>query len=821
VQVTEPVTRSRSPMVEIEGQRHMVELLGQGQQAVVAGIHPKTGYPYTWPADGLEETEPAKLPLVTPAELSEILAACSKVLLRYGKAVGRTGRSIRAEGNAQSKPVHELRARDHALALAAAEFVINNDWSRYDWVAWAYALRGAFGDAGKAIWLRFSAQSAKATNAATAEKVWADATQAERDGHLCSGAGTVIATAKDEGWTLPPSPGLPAYFDAGEQDPATASASLRLAVVQWVEQELAYDGKGEAPRDAIAGAVGLGKTTVTLQVLAQMAQGKTVHYYAPTLELGEEVVTKARRLGLDAHLIRGREANRKDPTRWPALCLKDDVAASLGRVGRNIWESLCFRKDDLGNVTKCQYFHGCGYVDQFDDLEGKLIVLAHEYLTLPKALIANPDLVIVDERFHGPLIRPQPLPLERITAQRSLPKDGGHFRQLSQDARVAAQAVEAGKTMAQVGLTPDRLRQMAQDEERLAEPPNIWPDMPYAEQRTRAQQLAEIEAFRLAKLWRTLAQDNDRVSQRVVIARGIEWKGELQDRLFIHKAAEPKINKRVPLLLLDADHDPLIGAATLPTNRRTVIRPAISAQVTQVRDTVCSRNKLLSSPARRADVLGLARHEATQGRRVLLGTYKAVADLMRAEMTEQDRERISIVHFGAIRGLDGFRDYDSVIVAGREQPKAVAVENTARSLFGHEPERLLLTGEYVPQVRGHNMRDGTRTAVTVEVHLDARVQAVLEQAREREIEQMVGRLRLVHRRTPARVFLLGNLPTALPVDRLVTWAEVIPSKMEQAIVAGRGYCRYRLPSWRVFTQACGPRSRTTRTGTGERGGRFH
>ena len=71
-----------------------------------------------------------------------------------------------------------------------------------------------------------------------------------------------------------------------------------------------------------------------------MAQGRTVHYYAPTLELGAEVVAKARALGLDAVLIRGREENKKDPVRWPALCQKDDVAATLGRLGRNVWESL-------------------------------------------------------------------------------------------------------------------------------------------------------------------------------------------------------------------------------------------------------------------------------------------------------------------------------------------------------------------------------------------------------------------------------------------------------------------------------------------------
>jgi hypothetical protein len=163
-----------------------------------------------------------------------------------------------------------------------------------------------------------------------------------------------------------PSPGLPPYFDGGEQDPAEASAALRLAVANFVEQGLAYDGKGKPPRDAIAGGVGLGKSTVTLEVLARMARGNTVHYYAPTLELGEEIVAKARSLGLDAVLVRGREANKKDPVRWPALCVKDDVAATLGRLGWPVWESLCRTEDALGNEVTCPHFHGCPYVGQFD-----------------------------------------------------------------------------------------------------------------------------------------------------------------------------------------------------------------------------------------------------------------------------------------------------------------------------------------------------------------------------------------------------------------------------------------------------------------------
>ena len=346
---------------------------------------------------------------------------------------------------------------------------------------------------------------------------------------------------------------------------------------------------------------------------------------------------------------------------------------------------------------------------------------------------------------------------------------------LAADAGTAIRAVEAGKTMAEIGLTPERLRKMAQHEERLAEPPAIWPDMPYAEQQSRAQRLQEIEAFRLAKLWRVLAQDNDRVSQRVVIARGIEWKGELQDRVFIHKAAEPQIPKRLPVLLLDADHDPLIGAATLPTNRRTVIRPRLNAEVIQVRDTACSKNKLhelAGAPGRRHGP-GPAR-----GRPGPPGADRHLQARGRPAACRAGRpESISIAHFGAIRGLDGWKDFDTVIVAGREQPRPLDVENMARCLFGADPEPLLLTGEFVPQMRGHRMKDGTRTAVMVQVHPDLRVQAAASsRSASAKSSRWSGGCAWCTGPRPARVFLLSNLPTALPVDRLATWAEVMPEQ---------------------------------------------
>ena len=61
------------------------------------------------------------------------------------------------------------------------------------------------------------------------------------------------------------------------------------------------------------------------------------------------------------------------------------------------------------------------------------------------------------------------------------------------------------------------------------------------------------------------------------------------------------------------------------------------------------------------------------------------------------------------------------------------------------------------------------TAVDVSVHPDPRAQALLEQVREREMEQAVARLRLVHRDRPATVYLLTNMPLNLEVATLTTW----------------------------------------------------
>ena len=224
----------------------------------------------------------------------------------------------------------------------------------------------------------------------------------------------------------------------------------------------------------------------------------------------------------------------------------------------------------------------------------------------------------------------------------------------------------------------------------------------------------------------------------------------------------------------------------------------------QVRDTACSKNKLLRRPRAGPRCWPWPGMRPPRAGGCCVGTYKPVAELLRAALAEAPDANIHIAHFGAIRGLDGWKDFDTVIVAGREQPQAVDVENMARSLFGADAEPLLLTGEYVPQMRGHRTKDGTRTAVAVQVHPDLRVQALVEQVREREVEQMVGRLRLVHR---------GQAGAGVPADQPAHGPAGRPPHHlggghARQDGAGdrrrpRACCRCPVPSWRGRIRRCG------------------
>jgi hypothetical protein len=311
---------------------------------------------------------------------------------------------------------------------------------------------------------------------------------------------------------------------------------------------------------------------------------------------------------------------------------------------------------------------------------------------------------------------------------------------------------------------------VAQLEAAVADEAYVWPSMRWEEQKRRLAGLQKSERFKLAALWRVLRDAAGRGGplRRVELRRDEPTAdGELQDRLHVWWRAPLRVPE-APVLLLDASLDERLARKLFPRIQVETIAARRNAEVVQVADTPCSRNRLLSfegrrTPSRPAPPTGWPTCAASPRSRRAGGA--CCSSPTRPPRSGSARSPASTSPTsGRLRGLDRYRGHDTIVVAGREQPPPAEVEGLARSLFGDDEEPLVLPGGYTTATRGYRLRDGTRRGVEVAVHPDPRCQAILEQVRERETEQAVDRLRLVHRERPARVLVLVQ-PAARPHRR--------------------------------------------------------
>ena len=63
-----------------DGKVHKIEVLGDGQQFVVSGVHPDTGTPYTWRGRDLTSTSLMELPVVSEGDIHAFLDLCAEEL---------------------------------------------------------------------------------------------------------------------------------------------------------------------------------------------------------------------------------------------------------------------------------------------------------------------------------------------------------------------------------------------------------------------------------------------------------------------------------------------------------------------------------------------------------------------------------------------------------------------------------------------------------------------------------------------------------------------------------------------------------------------
>lgn len=546
-------------------------------------------------------------------------------------------------------------------------------------------------------------------------------------------------------------------------------------------------------------AAGLGKTSLVAAELSGREWLRTnawIEIYVPRHELADDIADQIP----ESRIMRGRGyPNKKDP--W---CMRNETAEKVAQAGLPVFSNLC-----KNNCGQCPFFEGCQWVEQWKDHEPGVRIMTHHYIALPKPMnLPKPDLVIIDESCVKVCTDHHEFSPCRFT--KSIMRHGvtASLEYLATATAVSAALQANGqelKKARELGLTAVSLIAAAKFIEDGEDSPTIGPRMEDAEIDRRVDIWDASEGMKLVKLYRAMAAEIDikrdiahgAELRRNVVRKVTKKEGgkttsndEKQDRVFVHLKREVAIPSDAALLLIDAD-------ASIEINRllfgedllEQVLRVRRNAHVIQVSSRGFSMFSLTcgSADAERLirQIKALIAVECTGGRKVLVVTNRSV----RCKLTGEDPKHeilttgtchtATVAHFGNIRGNDSFKDYDAVIVVGRNQPPLYSVEQTARALWATDARPLaLLTGgtendgqkaDWAQIERGYTMADGSCAGVEIDAHPDARVQSILELDRECESVQSIDRLRLIHRIEPGRVLLLCSLPVDIVVDELWDW----------------------------------------------------
>ena len=186
--------------------RHPLEVLCLGQQFVAYAIHPETGQPYVWPDDTLADVDIANLPAIDETGVRAFLDEAYALLpedLRQCRLPGGGG-----------QPAHAM-AGTYPAVRAALAYIPNAELDYDSWIRIGLALKGALGDDGEELFLRWSAQAAKNQPDVT-QKTWSGF----RPNSI--GAGTIYHLAMERGWRPDVAMMLDGAYQPDEQHPAAA-----------------------------------------------------------------------------------------------------------------------------------------------------------------------------------------------------------------------------------------------------------------------------------------------------------------------------------------------------------------------------------------------------------------------------------------------------------------------------------------------------------------------------------------------------------------------------------------------------------------------
>jgi hypothetical protein len=476
------------------------------------------------------------------------------------------------------------------------------------------------------------------------------------------------------------------------------------------------------------------------------------------------------------------------------------------------------QESKAGQTVECPHRATCGYLAQFD-VEADVRFLATAYLRHPDGQSETTSLRIIDEKFYGEYISIRDVPITSLTEPRThFPSDqAARHADLLKASKLVVSAMLTGRSPLELGFDAEEYKDFAQAERLGVSPtPGIRPDQSERRQRELLEKAERDyrEVHIRSAIWTILAD-----AKAAGLSSPERLRLHSRDNMHLLRVARKHAQKhKQPTLILDADADEKILEALgidVISDVDVSLRP--NAYICQVHDRRMSSSSLLKSRRLRDDWRRVIVEEVLTDRLgkssgVLVGATRKVVRAMFEDaghsfqgMLEEDissfmlETKLHGAHWlwfgGRALGSNRYKECSAVIVIGREELPIDALEDQARALWGDTPGEPLLFVERdengqraLPLQEVPYEMAGAPKAAMVPTHPDPRVECLQRQTREFATRQIVERLRLARSPYRKRVILGCKIPIpGMPVDELLTWEELRPSRARAAITAGLLY----------------------------------
>jgi hypothetical protein len=538
--------------------------------------------------------------------------------------------------------------------------------------------------------------------------------------------------------------------------------------------------------NVIRAPAGLGKTQAFAKKIADATDGP-YEVYVPTIALAEEWRNSILKLNPTKEVVVIRGRSHLEATTGMPMCQMHTAAEQVSKAGFTVYASLCKKAQGKNNPSlKCAHYDSCAYLAQFSRAD--VYIYTHAYLPLARGALEtwSPVGVVIDESFFQTCLAKITMPISLLTHP-TLPAEAKRWC-----AEVATYLTTGQSNFIRVrtvGTMHRELRRALRALDKVR--PMVAPGMPSGQVSTA---LANCMSFGPL---RALLTRLDYELSRWRTPRSIDYNRATGEITLHHRKNITRFNsgllKQPKIVNLDANASLNIIRQFFTIDSFLVQDVARNAYVIQCHSTkgsttsfVPNRNKDPNSrqaaQRRLIELQALIGKLCADGQRVLVVGPTAIVG--------NDRDGTAALfvvpsscefaHFNAIRGVDRWKSFDTVVIVGRNEPPLKAVEDMARALFFDQAWAVAQTGKWDIQPRGYRI-DGQTLGVDVNVHADPGVQALVEQLREGESLQAIDRLRHVHSVTIKTVIVLSSIPLDIDVDETRTWAEIMHgTRLERA-----------------------------------------